>query len=190
MSGKEKEMVGALVGLARSADGETDPLPDVWALLAEGLALISTHPSDEILDDLIARVHAERDRMAPNCALCTAHCGRTDDYDLAQMANDDETVRRYKTDILFNLHDAALHLQKSAQPASNAAASQDDKNQPVALQTDKAQPVSSQDEATLRFMVKALNAFGAEWDAEDLLPIKREAEKLVVSKNCHGIRKM
>ncbi len=149
-------MVGALVGLARSADGETDPLPDVWTLLVEGLALISTHPSDETLDNLIARIHAERDRMAPNCALCTAHCGRTDDYDLAMLSNDDETVRRYKMDILFNLHDAALRLQKNTPPAS-------------------------QEDTVLRFMIKALNAFGAEWDAEDLLSVKHEAERLVVT---------
>ncbi len=153
MSSREDALIGALVGLARSADGESDPLPDVWALLTEGLAMVSMQPSDAVYDELICRIHEERDRMVPNCALCTAHCGRTDDYDTALLDQDDAEVRRCKTDILFDLHDMALRLRQGLFS-------------------------EAKDEEVRRFMVKALNAFGAEWEAEALLPIKREASRL------------
>ncbi len=154
MSGREDALIGALVGLARSADGESDPLPDVWALLTGGLAMVSTQPGDAVCDELIRRIHAERDHMAPNCALCTAHCGRTDDYDTALLDKDDAEVRRCKTDILCDLHDMALRLRQGLFSEEKG-------------------------EEARRFMVRALNAFGAEWEtAEALLPVRREASRL------------
>ena len=55
-----------------------------WRLMIEGLFTTVTNVNfnENTIRELIGRVHAEKARLAPDCAGCAAPCGRTSDYDM------------------------------------------------------------------------------------------------------------
>ena len=83
----QDRLTGALIGLARAADTSPDAGPETWQLMIEGLfaTLTNVNFDPDSLNALAGRVRAEKQRLVPDCAVCTAPCGRTGDYDLAQL---------------------------------------------------------------------------------------------------------
>lgn len=71
--------------------------------MIEGLFTTVTNVNfnEKTVREMIDRVHAEKARLVPNCAACAASCGRTDDYDMAQLWNAQEDIRSLKSLILF-----------------------------------------------------------------------------------------
>lgn len=57
----------------------------------------------EILS-LIDRVHAEKFKVVPDCAICASPCGRTADYNMANIWNAPEDIRSLKVLILLGVH--------------------------------------------------------------------------------------
>ena len=94
-------LLGALVGLARATDNAPDVNGDTWRLMIEGLFTTVTNVNfnEETIRALIDRVHgekarlvpdcavcaSEKHRVAPNCAACAMPCGNTSNYDLARL---------------------------------------------------------------------------------------------------------
>ena len=83
----QDRLTGALIGLARAADTSPDAGPETWQLMIEGLfaTLTNVNFDPDSLNARAGRVRAEKQRLVPDCAVCTAPCGRTGDYDLAQL---------------------------------------------------------------------------------------------------------
>ncbi len=52
-------------------------------------------------------VKEAKDKAAPGCAMCTARCGNTDDYDMERLWNSAEDVRTVKTLLLYSLRQMA-----------------------------------------------------------------------------------
>ena len=147
----QDELTGALIGLARAADNAPDVNEGTWKLMIEGLFTTVTNVNfDEAsIRETIARVRAEKARLVPNCAACTASCGRTDDYDMAQLWNAQEDIRSLKSLILFGVRGMAAYAHH-------------------------AMALGYADEEGNRFFAKALLAVGDNWDMNGLLPIVME----------------
>ena len=106
------ELTGALVGLARSTDNDTETDVEVCRALAGGLIMTAddSGADDKSIADMIEQVHDVKMRLVPGCANCESHCGRTDDYDMELLWNADEDIRSLKLLILAGIRDAALHV--------------------------------------------------------------------------------
>lgn len=94
------ELLGALVGLARSTTSEpkTEDTDDV---LNAGLRLAAQADApEEKLQRMLAIVRTEKHRVAPNCATCAMPCGNTTDYDFTRLWNAPERIRELKLQML------------------------------------------------------------------------------------------
>ena len=141
-------LIGALIGLARVAEGLED-MPYEAPLLLEGLRMMDgagfSAPSARALTD---RIHEEKNRLAPNCVQCTARCGRNDDYDLTQLALSTAAARALKERILSGLHRIAVDSVSAAEDA-----------------------------ALNRFLVLSLLAVGEDWEEEKLQSVWTEVNR-------------
>ena len=77
----QDQLTGALIGLARAADGDTLATPNTWRLMIEGLFTTVTNVSfnEKTIRELIGRVHEEKARLVPGCSGCGSRCGRNDE---------------------------------------------------------------------------------------------------------------
>ena len=95
-------LLGALIGLVRAIDGNDELATDDTArLIRDTLASIRDGQiggrEAGYLMDCIAR---EKQRFAPGCAICAMPCGRTADYDLADMDGDSPAARELKESLI------------------------------------------------------------------------------------------
>ena len=147
----QDELTSALIGLARATDGDTPVNADTWRLMITGLFTTVTNVNfnEKTIRELIDRVHAEKERLVPNCSSCGSRCGRNDDYDMNLLWNAQEDVRSLKSLILFGVRGMAAYAHH-------------------------AMVLGYADEAVNRFFAKALFAIGEDWDMDELLPIVME----------------
>lgn len=147
-------LTGALIGLARAC-GNNPKTEDTDSLILEGLFTTITNVSfhDGTLEDLIRRVRAEKDRVAPGCASCMARCGNTDDYDLDRIWTADEDVRSLKSLILFGIRGVAAYAYHAAVLGYHSQEVQD-------------------------FLRKALYLLAEDWTPDQLLPVVLETGKV------------
>ena len=147
----QDELTGALVGLSRATDGGMQATPEVWHLMIEGLFTTVTNVNfnEKTIRELIGRVHAEKARLAPDCAGCAAPCGRTSDYDMNLLWSADEDIRSLKSLILFGVRGMAAYAHHAL-------------------------VLGYTDDEVNRFFAKALFAIGEDWGMEELLPIVME----------------
>lgn len=97
-----ERLTGALIGVARAArDNEARLIDETLQLITQGL--LCTEASGE----LIQKLHAEKARLAPDCAECGHPCGKTADFDMAELLLDDAEVRVLKEEVLTLLRHAA-----------------------------------------------------------------------------------
>ena len=147
----QDHLTGALIGLARAADTSPDAGPETWQLMIEGLfaTLTNVNFDPDSLNALAGRVRAEKQRLVPDCAVCTAPCGRTGDYDLAELWGAQEDIRSLKSLLLFGSRGMAAYAYH-------------------------AMVLGYRDETVERFLSKALFAVGEDWSMEELLPLVLE----------------
>lgn len=147
----QDRLTGALIGLARAADTSPDAGPETWQLMIEGLfaTLTNVNFDPDSLNALTERVWAEKQRLVPDCAVCTAPCGRTGDYDLARLWGAQEDIRSLKSLLLFGSRGMAAYAYH-------------------------AMALGYRDESVERFLSKALFAVGEDWSMEELLPLVLE----------------
>ncbi len=147
----QDRLTGALIGLARAADTSPDAGPETWQLMIEGLfaTLTNVNFDPDSLNALTERVWVEKQRLVPDCAVCTAPCGRTGDYDLAQLWGAQEDIRSLKSLLLFGSRGMAAYAYH-------------------------AMVLGYRDESVERFLSKALFAVGEDWSMEELLPLVLE----------------
>ena len=146
-------LTGALIGLARAAAGNESLLTEETdRLVLEGLFTTVTNVNfhNETIAALIGRVEAAKRALVPNCASCAASCGRTDNYDMRALWEDDEDIRSLKSLILFGIRGMAAYAYH-------------------------ADLLGYRDPEVSRFFYKALNVIGMkDWGMEQLLPVVLE----------------
>ena len=147
-------LTGALIGLARAMDGNTTPTKATHDLMIKGLFTTITNVSfsPETITALIDEVHAEKQRLVPNCVSCAEPCGRNDDYDMEKLWNADEDIRSLKSLILFGIRGMAAYAWH-------------------------ANVLSYRSEEVNTFFARALFAIGEDWGMNELLPIVMEVGK-------------
>ena len=152
----QDKLTGALIGLARSTEGNEDLVtPEINKLVIEALfaTLTNVNFNDEELNRLIERVYEAKMHLVPECSHCVNACGKNDDYDLELIWNDEEDVRSLKSLILFGIRGLAAYAYH-------------------------AEMLGYRDKEIPDFLYKALFAIGMEWGVEALLPIALEVGKI------------
>lgn len=106
----QDELTGALIGLARAADGNP-PTDETSRIIIEGLFTTVTNVSfdDEAIRRQIEKVRLEKQKLVPECGGCAALCGKNDEYDMSQLWNADPDVRSLKSLILFGIRGMAAY---------------------------------------------------------------------------------
>lgn len=148
------ELTGALIGLARVIDNDPQSANEgTWRVLIQGLAATAENSGADkgALAEEIRLAREEKNRLAPNCAACLARCGRSDDYDMALLANAEDDVLALKTRILSGARKlaAAAYADMLAGAAAENAGG---------------------------LIAHALFAVGEDWEAGWLLPVAEETE--------------
>ena len=151
VAGLQDKLTGALIGLARATDGDTHPTENTYKLLIKGLftTITNVNFNEKTLNALIDEVHAEKEKIVPNCTTCGSPCGRNEDYDMTKVWDADEDIRSLKSLILFGIRGMAAY----AYHAGVLGYTNDEVN---------------------KFIAKALFAIGEDWGMEQLLPIVLE----------------
>ena len=148
----QDKLTGALVGLARAAEGNGDMVTkDTDRLIIEGLfaTITNVNFNDETISALIDRVHAEKDRLVPSCLSCASICGRNEDYDMRSIWDGDEDIRSLKSLILFGIRGVAAYAYHAS-------------------------VLGYTDEEVNKFFYKALFTIGTDWGIDELLPVVLE----------------
>lgn len=109
MNEKEKELIGALIGLAKACNVHLKT-ENTDSIVIKSLAAI--FPLEENGDELLQGVREEKLAVAPDCATCLAPCGNTDEYNLdeLQVSGISETVRDLKFQLLNISHEIAAGM--------------------------------------------------------------------------------
>ena len=107
----QDELTGALIGLARAADGSPGVNEGTWGLIIEALFTTLTNVNFDAatIRDMTARVKAEKSRLVPDCASCMSPCGHNNDYDVSRLWTADEDIRSLKSFVLFSLRGMAAY---------------------------------------------------------------------------------
>lgn len=143
----QDELTGALIGLARAADGNMDLPQDTYQTILEGLFTTVTNVSfdNDAITAMINKIHAEKQKLVPDCFTCAAPCGRTDDYDMRQIWDANEDIRSLKSLILFGIRGMAAYAYHAS-------------------------VLGYRDDEVNRFFCEALFKLGYEESVETLLP--------------------
>lgn len=153
----QDKLTGALIGLARSAEGNGYAVSGpAAAVIVEGLfaTLTNVNFDGDALLSMIDRVEVERQKLTQ----CSSASSRDTDYDMSKLWNADEDIRSLKSLILFGIRGVAAYAYHAA-------------------------VLGYQDEAVHKFLCKALSAVGMDyWGMEELLPIVMEVGE--VNLNC------
>lgn len=150
----QDELTGALIGLARVADGN-EPAASTDRVLLEGLFTTVTNVNfdSEAVGRQIEVVHAEKEKLVPQCACCSSACVRNDDYDMKQLWEDDEDIRSLKSLLLFGLRGMAAYAYHALM-------------------------LGYTDDEVSRFFYKGLFAVGEDLGMDELLPLVMETGKV------------
>ena len=108
----QDRLTGALIGLARAAEGNESLLtPATHRLVLDGLFTTVTNVSfnNDTIQALIDRVEEEKRRLIPQCEGCGAPCGRNDEYDMNRLWEADADIRSLKSLILFGIRGMAAY---------------------------------------------------------------------------------
>ena len=149
-AGLQDELTGALIGLARTC--ASDPKTEnTDRLILEGLFATVTNVNfdDEAIERLIDKVRAEKEQIAPGCAVCEAKCGNTDEYDMKRIWEAQEDIRSLKSLILFGIRGMAAYAYH-------------------------AMVLGYVDEEVNTFFYKALSILAEDWGMEERLPVVME----------------
>ena len=149
----QDELTGALIGLARAAEGNEHLVTEEMnQLVLEGLftTITNVNFNDETLKILIYKIENAKKKLVPNCFTCSGSCGRNDNFDMNTLWTTDEDVRSLKSLILFGIRGMAAYAYHAS-------------------------VLGYTDETISKFFYKALFAVGMkDWGMDELLPIVLE----------------
>ena len=106
----QDELTGALIGLVKTC-GSSTKTENTDRIIIEGLftTITNVNFNNQTLQDMIDKVHNEKNIISPGCSACEARCGNTDDYDMNEIWNADADIRSLKSLILFGVRGMAAY---------------------------------------------------------------------------------
>jgi hydroxylamine reductase len=143
----QDQLIGALIALARAVSSG-QPTDATHRAVIEGLFTTLTNVSfdREMILQQLENVRREKNALTPGCSTCGAPCGRTDDYEMEKLWEDNEDIRSLKSLLLFGLKGMAAY-------AYHALA------------------LGYTDAEVNMFFYEGLFAIGEDWNMEQLLPV-------------------
>lgn len=143
----QDQLTGALVGLARAADGKK-PSARTHRIMLEGLFTTVTNVNfnEGTIQKQIDAAAKEKASFLTGCGNYTEPCGRNSDYDLKELWNTNADIRSLKSLILFGLRGMAAYAWHALM-------------------------LGYTDEEVNAFFYEGLFAVGEDLDMEQLLPI-------------------
>ena len=163
----EDKLLGALIGLAKST-ANTAPVESTLETLVDGLALLYREKENLCVEDdannsalncelaqMTDRVHEEKFKLVPDCALCKSPCGNTSDYDASLFRESQASNQELNLEIIAGLEKIAYSIrQKKAE--------------------------LSLDDDISGLLFRALAVTGFDWAENDLLELKAEVDKYLL----------
>lgn len=106
----QDKLTGALIGLAKAC-GNNQKTENTDRIIIDGLFTTVTNVNfnDNTLEEMIEKVHREKEKIAPGCAECISRCDNTDDYNMDELWTSDEDIRSLKSLILFGIRGMAAY---------------------------------------------------------------------------------
>ena len=98
----EKELAGALIGLAKACNVhvKTKNTDNIIISSLAAMAQSSEKNNEQHMEELLQKVRKEKLAVAPDCATCQAPCGNTDEYDFEELQKISTIVRNLKIQLL------------------------------------------------------------------------------------------
>lgn len=95
-------ILSSLTGLVRSIEGNEDLISqDTIRMIQDSLVTIGQGEADENVTQYLVSVLAkEKHRLAPDCATCMNHCGRTDNWNPDNLDSCPNEVRALKIHLI------------------------------------------------------------------------------------------
>ena len=149
-------ILGALIGLARATDGDAPVNDGTYELIVDALSVDYAVLSDNEckIGEIVDRIHEEKYRLVPNCRYCVAHCGRTDDFDVSLLADEEPKIRDLKESIIDKIGKVAVAIKTGTYVGNTQDA--------------------------FNLIIRALFSIGEPWSADELCEILSETENLKV----------
>lgn len=146
----QDELTGALIGLVKTC-GSSTKTENTDRIIIEGLftTITNVNFNNQTLQDMIDKVHNEKNIISPGCSACEARCGNTDDYDMNEIWNANEDIRSLKSLILFGIRGMAAYAYH-------------------------AMVLGYTDDTVNEFFYKALSYISFDLDESQLLPVVME----------------
>lgn len=94
------KIIGALIGLARACENNPETENTAATVKSALAACADGVVSDEACQLILDGIYAEKNTVAPNCALCANPCGNTADYDMAKIMGDKSEIGAIKRRLL------------------------------------------------------------------------------------------
>ncbi|MDR3644273.1 MAG: hydroxylamine reductase [Clostridia bacterium] len=150
----QDELTGALIGLARAAEGSR-PSACVTRALLEGLFTTVTNVDfdSEAVRRQIEAVRKEKDALISQRECGDSGCAHSEEYDMQRLWNDNEDIRSLKSLILFGLRGMAAYAYHALM-------------------------LGYSDEEVNRFFYQGLLAVGEDRGMAELLPVIMETGKV------------
>jgi len=106
----EDKIISALIGLAGACNNNPKTArTDNMVVKALAFPLLCPEYDDKALREIVDGIHSEKNSVAPGCAVCTAPCGNTSDYDMQRIYESSDEIRKVKLQILEKLQKLAAY---------------------------------------------------------------------------------
>ena len=108
---REDKIISALFGLVGACNNNLKTA-DTDSLVIKALAfpLLCPGYDDKALREMVDDIHSEKNLVAPGCAVCTAPCGNTSDYDMRRIYEAADVIRKTKLQILEEIQRLAAYV--------------------------------------------------------------------------------
>lgn len=108
---REDKIISALIGLVGACSNNPKTAnTDSVVIRALAFPLLCPGGDDMALQKTVDDIYSEKNAVAPGCAVCTAPCGNTSDYDMRRIYEADDSIRKVKLQILEELQEVAAHI--------------------------------------------------------------------------------
>lgn len=164
-------LTGALIGLVKACG--TNPKTEITdAIVVEGLAMTSPDFPGEVtepeLASFIAKVRDEKYTVSPGCRICAAPCGNTSDFNMKEIAGEEEE-KKMKRELLARIRAVAVKIWNCS--------GHDTAGDDGAGEADCACALAAEPEQ-LFFFYKVLSIISYDFSCEELAPVLEEAKSL------------
>ena len=118
---KEDRIISALIGLVGACSNNPKTVgTDSLVMKALAFPLLYPEYDEKALQEIIDTIYSEKNSVAPGCAMCTAPCGNTSDYDMRRIYEAEDAICKVKLQILEKLQKLAAHVCNNQESSMNS----------------------------------------------------------------------